>query len=818
MEPIDAAFEKFRELKIEIDSYSDSIFTEQDTRVKVIDRIVLEVLNWPLAELATESQAGTGFIDYKFSHNGLARLIVEAKRDGRELGATALTAGRAYKLSGPTLKTEAIQEGIEQAIIYCAHKNAELACVTNGREWVVFRGSRLGDGRDTREGMAIVFPSLEGVEQQFALFYDLLAYQTVQEFKFRAVFQEAEGRPIRHSGFSRCLRDPNARQMVPHSTFASDVDRVMTSFFRRLSGDDDPDLILKCFVETSQSKEADQRLARISEDLIGSIRSLDTASGDELQGIIERAKATQRNTFVVIIGTKGAGKSTFVQRFFKYILPPEILDYCLVTRLNVADSKGEEATISAWLDRELLTALESAVFAEKEPDFSDFEGMFFDEYNRWRTGTLKPLYDSDKQKFQIDFGLHVEDKRKNEPHLYIQRLLQHAVRVRRKLPILIFDNTDHFSIDFQERVFQYARSLYEKELCLVILPITDRTSWQIAREGALRTFEYESLYLPVPPTHKVLQSRVEFIEERIAEEEREPGRGYFLGRGITLSLQNLKAFVFCLNRIFVQTGHVSHWIGDLSNGDIRTSLEIVKEIVMSPHLGLDNLFKTFVAKTTIDVPDYLIQRALMKGRFNMYPGLDNRFVRNVFSRGQDEESNPLLGMRMLAVLRDTRDQTPENPFITVSQLTDYFQAMGIEFKHTLGWLDYFLKSGLSRSYDPTVLAAAHAQRVEMTPCGERHYVWATGDETYLRAMMEVTPILKREAFDRIDSAFREEGRQGRLTGASLCAFLEYIIELDGCYVRIPDLPAYECQRLASRELQAIRDKLDRKLRKADWGY
>ena len=48
-----------------------------------------------------------------------------------------------YKLSGPVFKNATVQEGIEQAVHYSAYKGAELACVTNGREWIIFRSNRI---------------------------------------------------------------------------------------------------------------------------------------------------------------------------------------------------------------------------------------------------------------------------------------------------------------------------------------------------------------------------------------------------------------------------------------------------------------------------------------------------------------------------------------------------------------------------------------------------------------------------------------------------------------------------------------------------
>ena len=117
--------------------------------MKIIDPMLLDVLGWPEIEIHLESNAGVGFIDYRHTVSGLNRLITEAKRETRPLGIDPQRSGRPFVLKGSVFSSEAVKEGIEQAIYYCGHKNAELACITNGQQWVVFRGNRLGDGRDT---------------------------------------------------------------------------------------------------------------------------------------------------------------------------------------------------------------------------------------------------------------------------------------------------------------------------------------------------------------------------------------------------------------------------------------------------------------------------------------------------------------------------------------------------------------------------------------------------------------------------------------------------------------------------------------------
>jgi hypothetical protein len=267
-----------------------------------------EVLHWPLGEIGTEEPADAGFADYVCRVRGRARLVVEAKRDGRSLGVEGRPSGAAFKLSGSVFKSEAAKEGITQAIRYCGTKNAEMACVTNGREWIIFRGTRLGDGLDTRDGMAFVFSNLNDIEQKFKLFYSLLSYEAANNFSYRPYFHEAEGQPIRTSVFHKAVRSAGSARFLPNGDLAGDIDKMMSSFFQRLTGDEDPEMLGVCFVETAESNHADKRLAKIAEAIIDRINTLDTGRGTALTHLIARVQQSKRREFVLVVGTKGSGK------------------------------------------------------------------------------------------------------------------------------------------------------------------------------------------------------------------------------------------------------------------------------------------------------------------------------------------------------------------------------------------------------------------------------------------------------------------------------------------------------------------------------
>lgn len=790
MDPIEVAAEAMKRIQTEVQGYQSTITSEQDTRLKVINRILTEVLGWPLTSILTEEQSGDGFLDYKLSVDDAARLIVEAKKDGRSLGIANRSGGQTFKLSGVAFQEPSAREGIAQAVSYCGRKNAELACVTNGREWIVFRGSRLGDGKDTMDGQAFVFPSLDALLEKFALFYDLLAYPAVATFSYQSHFAQAEGKPPRKELFRKALRPPSTQNLMQRDKLSKDIDRVMTSFFRRLTNDTDEEMIRVCFAVTNESRQADENLARISEDLVGRIRTLDTANADALTELIRRAHQMHRNEFVIIVGTKGAGKTTFIDRFFQLVLPKDVAKDCVLIRVNMALSDGNPTKVIQWLDRNLLEAVEQAIFPAGPPTFDELQGMFFDEYKRWMVGPKKFLYEASKDQFKIEFGKHVEDRREQQPLGYICRLVGSIVRLRKKIPCLVFDNADHFDIPFQEAVFQYARSIYEKELCLIIVPITDKTSWALSQQGALQTYEDESLFLPVPPVADVMAKRISYVAEKAGKEK---GENYFFGRGITLSLSNLTAFADCLRKVFLGNERTTDWISNLSNQDLRRALELAEFVMTSPHLRVESHITGYLAKQEPKITETQIKRALICGKHDIYPLGQHKFIQNVYALQPDVETTPLLCLRILQMLAqlhtDPRDGS--RVFTPIEDIYQYFAAIGISAMVMSSWLDGMLKAGLCLSYDPMVTDITKVSKIELAPAGYQHLIFGSSDPLYAYCMSQVTPILDGASFEKL-SDYTAKGRSA-FAPQAVGIFANHLIEEDALYCKIPSNSAYRSQ-------------------------
>jgi GTPase SAR1 family protein len=808
VEQLDAAFSRFSDfVATVVPTYWDTLATEMDVRTKLIDRVFVDILGWPLGSIQLEDSDDAGRSDYRMSIDDRSRLMVEAKREGRDLGINDAHGGRFFKLNGTVFNTEASKQAIKQLIGYCAEEGAELACGTNGRQWFVFRGNR-SDGTKVREGFAFVFGSLGAVKENFQCFYDLLAYESVVEYRYRAMFHEAEGQPVRARSFRQAVRPPESRLFLEADQLSRDLDRIMLSFFQDLRGQDDPEARRACFVTTSESDAAEQKLSRISEELRDRVQSLSTTDSSELTEVIKRAKEMQRHEMILLVGTKGAGKSTFVDRFFCDILARDVANDCILIRVDLSQSGGDTSSIVSWLDQHVLEAAETAAFQGRDsvtPTYEDLQGMFYGEYSRWKTGPHRHLYERDKSAFKEKFGEHVEQIRQSRPHEYILGLLGQIAGSWKKVPCLIFDNADHFDVPFQEAAFNYANSIYSRSMCLLILPITDTTSWQLPKQGPLQSFYAESFFLPTPATEHVLRRRIDFIELKVAEEKPERGKGYFLGRGIRLELENIKAFTACLQALFVSTGQVAEWIGRLANHDVRRCLQLTREIVSSPHINVADLLKAFVSKTTLDVSVDDIKLAIVRGKYDVYPVGTSAFVHNVFDLPPDSNSTPLLPIRVLEFLRGAWASNPDNDgrYVGVREIQNYFHEIEVEPRTTARCLDALLQTGLVLEYDPTARRIVPEGRVQVSPSGRQHLLWGQSDWVYLESLAETTALLDANVYERLKEATAVARADLRRDAIEL--FLTYLITEDGHFVTVPGHTAFEGQL---KLIESLRQQLD----------
>jgi energy-coupling factor transporter ATP-binding protein EcfA2 len=534
---------------------------------------------------------------------------------------------------------------------------------------------------------------------------------------------------------------------------------------------------------------------------------VNSQQGTELADQMRESIVLQKGEFVLIIGNKGAGKSTFIDRFFRLVLDGSLKSSCLVLRIDLADSDGNQNTISEWLFSKLKTELEIGLFKDKYPTYEDLQGIFIHEYRRLSEGECKPLYERNKNEFKEKFGEIIRELITQKPQEYVRQLIKDATVSRKLMPCIVFDNTDHFPQSFQESVFQFAQSIYRECFSFIICPITDRTVWQLSKSGPLQSYDHRDFYLPVPSTKDVLTKRVEFIKSK-SQENSDVDREYFTKRGIRLSFSDVKAFALSVEDIFINEDYVGRTIGWLANFDIRRSLQIAQRLITSPIMDVSELIKAYAIGQKFRPQQVNIKKALLFGDYNHFYQQDSNFILNVFEVDSNAITSPLIKLSILRLLIDiySNNSDPEKIYFSVEDILNYFEPATVSRAIVKDHLNILLNYRLIEPYDPTDIAVYEDQRVKITSCGRIHYEFVIDDTKgmYMSEMAIMTPVSSQDYISKARNILRGgEKLQSEDWRTIIEYFIEYCLRQDEIFVSLPNTSSYKSQRVLRENLKKI---------------
>ena len=653
------------------------------------------------------------------------------------------------KISGPGL-TKALT-GVHQAAKYAAPNGLPIAVVTDGVTWIIFKTFIPGEIYTSKE--AIVFSSHEAIISDFETFYELLSKEGMGKKLYNVIFDKLHQNRLFLTKSLTAPLEENKIKIYQKTNLSFDLDIVFQTFFSKLIGDDDSDMLLDCFVETRESRIADFSLEKITANVLGNISPSNRDVDKELANLIRDAVEADSGQTIFIVGPTGAGKSTFLDRFFRKTLSTHLRRQCLVVRVNLLDASGREETGLQWLTETIITALEAELYDNSSPSWKDLQGLYHSEYQRRATGVDAQLYTANRERFLEKFSEYLDRKVESDREGYLKRILTDAVRSRKKLPVIVIDNTDEFSIDYKKLIFQFTQSLRRHaNHCLLIYPVTDKSAWSFSKTDMFSIYQSKSFFLPTPSPREVFRRRVDFLKHLLSDERDENERKhYFSSRGIKVVINDLKSFAQVIENIFVDQDYTSTLIGQLTNHNIRRTLLLSKRVITSSVFYIDDLIASFLARTPLatNYPQFI--NALMKGDYEAYKQGDSHEIYPVFQVDQKIRQSPLIVVRILSLMDSlySTGQSVDDRHMAVQSIFNYFDAVGCTESAVDKALLSLIEAGLLEPYDSSVRDLSTGQRLAITASGKAHLRLTLTNNTFFEQMALTTAISNEDIAHQI---------------------------------------------------------------------
>lgn len=282
MTDLDTSYEVAKAILGEAAANIENIRSEEDAKLQIITRLLTDALGWAHSDISAERHNENGFSDYIVSDGDHEAFVVEAKKVGIIGVTTHATTLMHYKISGPALRDAFV--GIGQAASYAAPLGIQLATLTDGCTWIVFLPYT--PGANYRDKQAIVFPGFDAILNDFSTFYELLSKSESKKNTYKLIFDQVhENRLVQSATLIPAF--PLSEIVIEQkSALAFDLENVFSNYFSGLAGDDDPELLINCFVETRESRVADFSLERITTNVLGNIGAADKTVDEGLHSII----------------------------------------------------------------------------------------------------------------------------------------------------------------------------------------------------------------------------------------------------------------------------------------------------------------------------------------------------------------------------------------------------------------------------------------------------------------------------------------------------------------------------------------------------
>jgi hypothetical protein len=488
---------------------------EATTRLLIVDE-VLQALGWSKDSFNPEENVSPGsFTDYLLRVDGVPRLVVEAKRvghtfvAGRQLRKTEYTISYAQAAFGP-----AFGEVLDQAKRYSVQTRVPYCLVTNGLEWLLLEllpppPKKLTDLK------CVHFGNILSRDRQFNLMWELVSRGAVTSRNPESHLAAINSVEAEYSKSPRTtMGELRWQPPLPEPAHARDFydrffDQIVDASRRRM--------LEYCFVSDSRLDQYQGDLKRTLADtapsFLGDAQEL--APADQKK-VIENYSGDQEGRVVLVVGSVGAGKTTFVM---KVMIEHRDSPKHVFVRLDLINegagfdvpSEGDlwARTREAWLSKETQAA-----------SHAELQRTFHGELERLKEGPKARLFERDENEF-VRAEADLLDTLAQEPRTFLRRSWWHYRRHHGKSIILFLDNVDRASEAFQHLVYSFAHKVAAETGATVIITMRESTFYRGKENGFLDVRTNDLVFhLQSPDLIQLLSKRIKYVEKHLAEDHR----------------------------------------------------------------------------------------------------------------------------------------------------------------------------------------------------------------------------------------------------------------------------------------------------------
>jgi GTPase SAR1 family protein len=443
---------------------------------------------------------------------------------------------------------------------------------------------------------------------------------------------------------SSLLTSTQVTEQLGINPFARDLFPIITRYFGQEADEAPDEIIDRGYVSTEERSEYGAVLegylkdrARIIAD--GSFQPVVTSGRYDTNHLAAEVRKYGQSPKItgrvqIIVGAVGSGKSLFIRRFYKKMLPQEVREKSVWAFINF----NTELTAADELRRAVAESFVQS-FAElnnlKVDELATQERLFRHELDQFDRGPAKALRKASEQQYQQQRYFRFKEL-VDDPERIMVAISRHYTGEKHFGLVVVFDNVDKRSRDVQLAVFEAAQWFKELTRALVIVNLRDTTFEAHRDEPPLDAFiNAVNFYIKSPRFAVMIRKRLEIVMDNIQQDpelSREQKFTLESGATVTYDSGKLRAYLQSIyDALFDNRAtHIGGALESLAGRNARSALGMFADIIASPHVPTSDIGSSAAAGVVGRIQEDRIIRALMRGRYRIF---NNKlsYVRNILS-------------------------------------------------------------------------------------------------------------------------------------------------------------------------------------------
>ena len=580
------------------------------------------------------------------------------------------------------------------------------------------------------------------------------------------------------------------RRVVPLNAFALGLANVLTRYFSSESLDND-EILTHGYVSSEDTTKYDALLETFLRDRLRD-------RGDQWAVALAPSHCEEPNLsqqlssfdprqaqghLQLIIGGVGSGKSIFIRRYRRHLVPQQLREKIKWVSINFNAAPENLDLMENWVCDRFLDS-----FADENPgfdvwDLENLERIFAPLIARRERSVYARLRSVAPQEFEIERSRDLRMWSDNHL-LLVENTCRYFIADCGGIVAVVFDNVDRLGKDEQIKIFSVSQWFKDNTRAFCILQMRDETYESYKDEKPLDTYRTAiRFYIRTPRFVDVIKRRVGVAEHYILN-NLPPKISYSTedGKTITYDRRDLALFLRRLyQEIFHANRNSARIVESLAGRDTRRSLEMFTQIVTSGHLAPSRITRAVVGgghATAIREWDLL--RILMRTKYQFFSDesgpLSNIFIADTAWK----RPTILLGLELLNFLIENRRVNGEiglQGYFTVGHLRAVLENLGFDRDDVITCAEIFLDRGLIVADQLRVRSIDNDHSIKIHASGFMHSRVLCERVEYLYGVLTVVPFRERKRAEKVANCVLQE-RQGSINyGRKLAAVRDLRDEL-----------------------------------------